>query len=94
MIAEPLAYEGTGVAEKKGFLALRLKDLRQKAGLSQPELAEAAQVPVGTLRMLEQGRREPTFSTLLKLARGLGVKLSAFEPEEEEKPAAKKRKGK
>jgi transcriptional regulator with XRE-family HTH domain len=64
--------------------------------MSQSALEEASGVPAPTIRGFEQGRREPTFATLTKLARGLGVSLSAFEPPEEGgKPAGKKpRKGK
>src|SRR5262245_20570976 len=57
-----------------------LKGLRSRAGQSQPRLAEASGVPVGTIRTFEQGRREPTFATLVKLARGLGVLLGDFDP--------------
>jgi transcriptional regulator with XRE-family HTH domain len=49
--------------------------------LSQPGLAAAAGVPVGTIRGWEIGRSEPGLSALLRLARGLGVNLAAFEVE-------------
>src|SRR5262245_40933234 len=81
MTTSTLRFEGT-VAEK-GFFAVRLKVLRAQAGLSQPELAERAGMPLPTLRGFEQGRREPNYRTLVKLGRGLGVPLSAFEPPEE-----------
>jgi transcriptional regulator with XRE-family HTH domain len=73
------------MADRSRRFATRLKDLRAAAGLSQPELAEAAGMPVGTVRGFEIGRREPTFNTLLLLARGLGVDLNAFAMEPEEK---------
>jgi transcriptional regulator with XRE-family HTH domain len=71
---------------EKGFFALRLKELREKADLSQPELAERCRLAVGTIRQFEQGRREPTYATLVKLAEGLGVSLSAFEPAKKTEP--------
>jgi transcriptional regulator with XRE-family HTH domain len=78
------------VRDKSGYFAGRLKELRHKAGLSQPGLATTAELPVSTIRGFEQGLREPTFATLLKLAKGLGVSLAAFD----EEPKATKRKGK
>jgi transcriptional regulator with XRE-family HTH domain len=74
---------------EKGFFATRLKQLRDGAGLSQPELAERSGVAVGTVRQFEQGRREPTYATLAKLAAGLGVSLSAFDPPAQAEPPAK-----
>jgi transcriptional regulator with XRE-family HTH domain len=53
-----------------------LKRLRERAGLTQPQLADRAGVPVSTLRAVEQGRRDPAFSTAVRLVRGLGVGLS------------------
>jgi transcriptional regulator with XRE-family HTH domain len=64
---------------EKGFFAERLKALREENGLSQPALAERAGIGVSTLRQFEYGRREPTYGTLVKLASGLGVSLSAFD---------------
>jgi transcriptional regulator with XRE-family HTH domain len=58
--------------------AYRLKQLRAAAGLSQPALAAAAAVSLGSLRGWELGRHEPGLSALLRLAGGLGVELNAF----------------
>jgi transcriptional regulator with XRE-family HTH domain len=78
----------------RGF-ARRLKQLRAEAGLSQPGLAAAAGVPVGTIRGYELGRSEPSLSALLRLAGGLGVNLGAFEvePRPRRKPRRRSRKG-
>jgi transcriptional regulator with XRE-family HTH domain len=57
---------------------LKLAELRRQRRLSQPELAKLSGVPVGSVRELEQGRREPLFSTVLFLARALKVKLEVF----------------
>jgi transcriptional regulator with XRE-family HTH domain len=51
----------------------RLKALRERAGLSQPQLAAAAELPLTTLRNWEQGRREPLASAIVRLAKALGV---------------------
>ena len=67
------------MAERGGFAEL-LKALRDQAGLSQNGLAERSGVAVSTIRQFEYGMREPTYGTLVKLARGLGVSLGAFDP--------------
>jgi transcriptional regulator with XRE-family HTH domain len=67
------------VAGRNRSFAARLKALRAAAGLSQTGLARASGVPLQTIRSFEIARREPTFRTLLRLARGLGVGLGAFE---------------
>ena len=57
-------------------LAARLKAARAAAGLSQPQLAERAGVPLPTVRSLEQGQRTKVWlETAAKLARALGVSL-------------------
>jgi transcriptional regulator with XRE-family HTH domain len=83
-----LIMELSTMPAEKGFFAERLRELRTKAKLSQPELAEECGLAVGTIRQFEQGRREPTYETLVKLAEGLGVSLSAFDP-----PAKRRKKG-
>jgi transcriptional regulator with XRE-family HTH domain len=81
------------MVERSGF-AERLRALRGDAGLSQAGLAERAGVPVATVRQFEQGRREPTYATLLKLARGLGLSLAAFDqPAATDCPAPAPRRG-
>lgn len=56
----------------------RLGRLRQEANLSQPQLAQAADIPIGTLRNLEQDRRVPRLDTADALARALGVSLDTL----------------
>jgi transcriptional regulator with XRE-family HTH domain len=84
------------IERKQGFFARRLKELRAAAGLSQPALAERSGVSVGAIRQFEQGvRRGPTYDTLVKLARGLGVSLAAFDaPADVGKPKGKRKRGK
>lgn len=74
-----------------------LRDLREKAGLTQQQLAEKADIPIGSLRNHEQGQRLPSWAAVVKLARALGVSTDVFsvcdelsEPEPEPKPAPKK----
>lgn len=45
-----------------------LKDLREKRGLSQRDLAKLLGVSASTIGMWESGKREPNFKTLIKIA--------------------------
>lgn len=56
-------------------MANRLKELREAAGLSQSQLAKAAEVPVGSLRNWEYARRTPLLDAAARLAKALGVTL-------------------
>jgi transcriptional regulator with XRE-family HTH domain len=58
---------------RKDAFSKRLKELRKRAGLSQPQLAAKSKIAVSTIRRFEYGLREPTYGTLVKLAKGLGV---------------------
>jgi transcriptional regulator with XRE-family HTH domain len=73
----------------------RLRELRDKAGLTQAALAEASGLPLGSIRNYEQGQREPYWQVVFKLADALGVDCRAFKDcidagQAEEKPAPKK----
>jgi transcriptional regulator with XRE-family HTH domain len=54
-------------------LAMKLKALRERRGLTQADLAKLAKVSPGYLARLETLRHDPKLSTLVKLARALGV---------------------
>jgi transcriptional regulator with XRE-family HTH domain len=58
--------------------AERLRELRDKAGLSQEALAQKAGMSVGTIRNYEQSVREPLWDSLFQLCRGLGVSCTMF----------------
>jgi transcriptional regulator with XRE-family HTH domain len=73
-------HEGEDMPGRGDYFGKRLQELRREKGLTQPALADAAGVGLSTVRDFEQGRREPTLGTLVKLAQGLGVSLSAFDP--------------
>jgi transcriptional regulator with XRE-family HTH domain len=55
--------------------AQRLQRIRQRSGLSQPRLAEAAGLAVASVRNYEQGRRMPGLEEAAKMARALGCTL-------------------
>ena len=56
----------------------RLRTLREAADKSQGELAEKAGLSRVFVNQLEAGNRDPSLSTLTRLARALGVKLEAL----------------
>jgi transcriptional regulator with XRE-family HTH domain len=55
-----------------------LREARRAAGLSQEELAKRAGIDRPTISVYEHGKREPNMSTLVKLARALGVPAEAL----------------
>ena len=57
---------------------LLLKRCREAAGLTQREVARRSGVPLGTLRNLEQDRKEPLFRTVVRIAETLGISLDAL----------------
>jgi transcriptional regulator with XRE-family HTH domain len=59
----------------------RLKAERERAGLSQRELAELAGCHYMTISEMERGVGEPAWPLALALAKALGVSVAAFEPE-------------
>ncbi len=58
--------------------AERLRELREKSGLSQAELANRAGLHRFGVSKLELGLREPTWATVQAIARALGVDCTAF----------------
>lgn len=58
--------------------AERLRTLREEAGMTQAQLAEAADLPIGSIRNYEQGHREPLWSAVFKLADAMGVSCEVF----------------
>ena len=59
-------------------LALKIKRLRAQKGWTQQALAERAQVSLGYVVRLESGHYDPKLSTLRKLAKALGVPVTAL----------------
>jgi transcriptional regulator with XRE-family HTH domain len=79
--------------------AERLRELREKAGLTQKALADASNLPIGSIRNYEQGQREPYWGVVFTLAEALGVDCRAFadcmrkDLPATKRPARRKRKG-
>lgn len=53
-----------------------LRDLRKQAGLTQEQLGFEADLERNFISMLERGERQPTLTTLVKLAKPLRKKAS------------------
>jgi transcriptional regulator with XRE-family HTH domain len=72
---------------------IRLKELREQAGLTQPQLAEKAGMSKGGVADLEQGINQPSWATVQKLADALGVDCRAFQqpPSAETQPQGRGR---
>ncbi len=56
----------------------RLRELREKAGLSREQLAQRAGMHKFGVAKLERGDREPSWASVQALARALGVKCDDF----------------
>lgn len=56
----------------------RLREMRQSAGLSQRQLAEASGVPHGQVSMIETNRSNPSVASLRRILGGLNVTMSEF----------------
>jgi transcriptional regulator with XRE-family HTH domain len=59
--------------EPRDQLAANIRRLRRDAELTQERLAELSGTHPSEVSRLERGERDPQFSTLMRIARGLGV---------------------
>jgi transcriptional regulator with XRE-family HTH domain len=72
VIAVPreLPYEGDPPRVRFGR---QVRELRQRTGLRQADVAAAAGISVNYLSEMENGQRNPTLTVMLGLAHALGV---------------------
>ena len=56
----------------------RLKTIRTNFGLSQRQLANAAQVPHGQISMIETNKSSPSVASLRRILGGIGINMSEF----------------
>lgn len=81
--------------------AVRLRELRDKAKMTQKELAAKAGMHLAGVFKLEQGTNQPTWATIEALAKALGVECVAFKgtsacvgcPKSPPEPPAPKKRG-
>jgi transcriptional regulator with XRE-family HTH domain len=76
----------------KPLFSDRLRELREKAGLTQAQLAVKSGLHLSAVTRFEQGLREPSLATAQSLAAALGVTCDAFN-QPAAKPAPKKPRG-
>src|SRR2546429_6835010 len=77
-----------GATMEAEWFGARLKEIREAAGLTQPQLADRAGMNRFGIAKLEQGVTKPAWETVLALASALGVSCEAFTsaPTERERP--------
>ncbi|HEX8385602.1 MAG TPA: helix-turn-helix transcriptional regulator [Rubricoccaceae bacterium] len=59
-------------------LGAAVRTRRRALGLSQEGLAERADIHMTYVGMVERGERNPTYTNVLRIARGLGCTMSAL----------------
>lgn len=79
------------INETENRFLQRLKEEREKAGMSQLELAYKAGLSQNMITYLETGKRTPTLTTILKICNALEINPSVlFEDDDEQREEMKK----
>jgi transcriptional regulator with XRE-family HTH domain len=66
---------------RAGWFGAQLTALREKAGMTQEQLAQKVGMTLGAITLLERGERSPAWSTMTTLANALGVGVEVFAEE-------------
>ena len=66
--------------EQEKFICKRLKTEREKANLSQMELSLESGVSQNMITYIENGKRTPTLTTVLKLCNAIGISPAILFP--------------
>jgi DNA-binding XRE family transcriptional regulator len=69
-----------GVQKWAGHVGRRIRELREKAQLTQVELSDRAGLPQSHISRLENAEHSPTNMTLKKIAAALGVEVGEIDP--------------
>lgn len=77
-----VAKRPSNKSEPTGFGA-RLRALREEKEMTLAQLGEASGLHLQAIAKLERGVGSPTWLTVLKLAKALGVETTAFQPDAE-----------
>lgn len=56
-------------------LGKAIRQLREKQGTTQEDLAHAADITTGTLSLIERGHANPTWGTVRRIAKALGLSM-------------------
>ena len=77
MIEEP---PGPGLQNWLDYVSKRIRELREKAGWTQEDLAQKTGLPQSHISRLENGKHSPAHATLEKIAAALGVGVGEIDP--------------
>jgi DNA-binding XRE family transcriptional regulator len=72
---EPSAAAAHGAFEKAYDIAMQIIALREKAGLTQVELAEQTGISQADISRIERGATSPTAKTLRRIAEALNAEV-------------------
>lgn len=64
--------------DDRPFYAQQIIEYRKLAGLTQKQLAIAANIPLGTIKTIESGATNPSFTMLYKIAKALNTSPDSF----------------
>ncbi|AMV23955.1 transcriptional repressor DicA [Gemmata sp. SH-PL17] len=83
MVPRAKEHKRTVAKQQSPTFKMRLRELRNAAGLSQARAAKAVGVHIQTYMRWERGETEPTFTELCTLAGILGATLNDFRSTDE-----------
>jgi len=67
-----------GIAREAKLVGTRIRQLRKRARLSTQSLAQRAGYTSAFMSQIEKGERQPSFETIVRLAKALGVPPAIF----------------
>jgi len=67
--------------DRRAKLGTKVRQLRHRKGLTQEELAFAAEIDLTYVGGIERGRRNPSLSVMGRIADALGVSLRNLVPD-------------
>lgn len=70
----PPERQSTPRSPEHAALGEAIRRSREKLGISQEALADAAEIHITMVGGLERGVRNPSYTTLLRLSKALGIK--------------------
>ena len=76
-----LTAQGFGLSDIQALFGKKVRAVRKSKGISQEVLADLAGLHRTYVSSVERGERNVTITTIEKLARALGVTMSALIPE-------------